>query len=148
MKRIPQKTMGSLVGLCLTSAGQPKGARLTSRPGASRCPLRSRSPSLPRVLLRTPCPCLLLCCFEAERHFEYPGPGTEDVTAWEVPIGICWETANGQKLGLSCWDRQNGLEISPGHMCRVVFPLSPSSSRCLSGCQGKIRPFYILLLWL
>lgn len=112
------------MGLCLAGAGQPKGARLTSRPGASRRPLRSRSPSLPRALLRTPCPCLLLCCFEAERHFGYPGPGTEDATSWEVPVGICWETANGQKLGLSCWDRQNGLEISPGHTCRVVFPVS------------------------
>lgn len=53
-KRIPRKATGSLVGLCLTGAGQPQGARLTSRPAASLGPLSSRSPSLPQAPLRPP----------------------------------------------------------------------------------------------
>lgn len=137
--------MGSLVGLCLAAARQPKGARLAPHSVASRGPLSSRSPSLPHALLRPARPHLLLCGFEVESCFRYPGLGTAGATAQEVLVGVCWETATSQKLGLSCWDGQNGLEISPGPMCSIVFPLSPSSSWWLSGCQGRIRPFYILL---
>lgn len=73
--------------------------------------------------------------------FWVPWAGTVSATAWEVSVGVCWEAVNDQKLGFSCWDGQNGLEISPSPMCRAVFSVS-----LLSCCQGRIRPFYILLL--